>query len=741
MKIVINAVSAKMGGAVTYLTNILRCLPPPESSFEFDVFTPPETAETQKGLPRNVRLVASSIGQAAWWKRFWWEQVTLRRWLKRRKAHVLFATANFGMFHCPVRQILLVRNALYFSKIYQDEFLARHSLRFRVPFKFRRWLICRSVRQADVVMTPTQAMLDDLRRFVEVESWKSLVNPYGANPLGCFPPEAEGQAPQSPAGTAPVMRLIYVSLYSEHKNLATLLKAMSMLNRNGAGTFLLRTTVDPGWEEAKCTVTYKEDLALAHQPDVAPWVEFLGPLAQQQVEELYREGDIFVFPSLCESFGHPMVEAMAHGLPIVVSNTPVNREICGEAGVYFNPHDPEDLAEKVRSLWGKPTAKEHLSEAGRRRVAQHFRWESHVARFLEAAQGRSLANERTLQELETVVLPMPQENVASGKPDQCPLCGCEQNSPWPRWDLLRCDECGLVFDRRVWRKGAELDSEREWFEEGYVGLPSPWVRIFENLNNQRTYRRIAPFLRNGARLLEVGVGSGSFLEYAKGKGVNVTGCDLSTAVCEDVAGRLHIPMLNCSVGDLPNDTKYDVLVMNHVLEHVGLPAALLEDVRCRTKEDGLVHIATPNVACWEAGFWGWASYEPYHFIYFSPHTIRKTVEKSGFTVLKVLTHEPFSAWFLTALRTLLGTRMRRAERRYAARRSRSTSWVEHAYRICMVFAGVLSFPLRRLQASLGFGDELVVLCRRAGAGPSANRTNGREPVAIPKPVIATLKAR
>ena len=383
LKVVINAVSAKMGGAVTYLTNVLRCLPPPESGYEFDVFMPPEAAERQEGLPRNVRLVATSVGHAAWWKIFWWEQVTLRRWLKRRKADVLFSTANFGMFRCPVRQILLVRNALYFSRIYQDEFLARHSLRFQVPFKFRRWLICRSVRQADVVMTPTQAMLDDLRRFVEVEPWKGLVNPYGANPTGSFLPDAKGEALQSLAGTTPAMRLIYVSLYSEHKNLATLLRAMPLLNRNGTRKFALKTTVNPGWEGGAWTVTHKEDLALARQPDVASWVEFLGPLGQQQVQELYREGDLFVFPSLCESFGHPMVEAMAQGLPIVASDTPVNREICSEAAVYFSPSDPEDFARQTRLLAADAPLRQQLSARGQERARTKFRWDTHVRRILD----------------------------------------------------------------------------------------------------------------------------------------------------------------------------------------------------------------------------------------------------------------------------------------------------------------------------------------------------------------------
>jgi len=387
LKIVINAVSAKMGGAVTYLTNVLHCLPPPESGYEFDIFLPPEAAERQEGLPRNVRLVATSVGHAAWWKRFWWEQVSLRRWLKRRKADVLFSTANFGMFRCPVRQILLVRNALYFSKLYQDEFLARHSLRSQVAFKFRRWLICRSVRQADVVMTPTQVMLDDLRRFVEVEPWKGLVNPYGVNPTGSFLREAKAEAPECLPGTTPVMRLIYVSLYSEHKNLSTLLKAMPLLDRNGTRKFALKTTVNPGWEGGAWTVTHKEDLALARQPDVAPWVEFLGPLGRQQVQELYREGDLFVFPSLCESFGHPTVEAMAHGLPVVASDTPVNREVCGDAAVYFSPFSAEDLAQQVRALARDPALMGKLGAAGRKRAATLFRWDGHVQRILEWAGG------------------------------------------------------------------------------------------------------------------------------------------------------------------------------------------------------------------------------------------------------------------------------------------------------------------------------------------------------------------
>jgi glycosyltransferase involved in cell wall biosynthesis len=224
-------------------------------------------------------------------------------------------------------------------------------------------------------------MLDDLRRFVEVEPWKGLVNPYGVNPTGSFLREAKGEAPEWLPGTTPVMRLIYVSLYSEHKNLSTLLKAMPLLNRDATRKFALKTTVNPGWEGGAWTVTHKEDLALARQPDVAPWVEFLGPLGRQQVQELYREGDLFVFPSLCESFGHPTVEAMAHGLPIVASDTPVNREICGEAAVYFSPLNPEDLARQIRLLAADAPLRQQLSARGQEQARTQFRWDTHVRRI------------------------------------------------------------------------------------------------------------------------------------------------------------------------------------------------------------------------------------------------------------------------------------------------------------------------------------------------------------------------
>jgi glycosyltransferase involved in cell wall biosynthesis len=387
VKIVINAASAKMGGAVTYLINVLHNLPMRGSDDEVVVFAPPETAGRLAEPPGNVRLVPTNIGSAKWWQRFWWEQITLRSCLRKLRADALFSTANFGMFRCPVRQILLVRNNLYFSASYFNNFLPRHSLRFQLSFRLRRWLCCLSVRAADTVMTPSQAMMDDLRQFAEIEPWKEFVNQYGVVQPAQFCNEESAKRRLSEPSPEEEFRLLYVSLYAEHKNLGTLLKALPILNREGDKRFVLVTTVNPKMPGTDWMVTRPDDITLTEQPNIAPWVQIVGPLTLDETNQLYLDSDIFMFPAITESFGHPMVEAMAHGLPIVAADTHVNREVCCDAALYFEPLDPVDLARQVTRLAEDRRLREDLT-ARARRQASRFQWATHAQRVVDALQGK-----------------------------------------------------------------------------------------------------------------------------------------------------------------------------------------------------------------------------------------------------------------------------------------------------------------------------------------------------------------
>jgi len=292
----------------------------------------------------------------------------------------------------------------------------------------------------------------------------------------------------------------------------------------------------------------------------------------------------------------------------------------------------------------------------------------------------------------------------------CPSCGRTAFDQF-RMNLLECNTCGLVVDRAVWQQSVNETLEDEWFGEGYEPQRSPWVRVFERWNNARTYRRLASLELPGKSLLEIGVGSGSFLQYMRDLGFDVLGCDLSKAVCRMVGEKYGLATHHGSVSELPDTPQFDIVVMNHVLEHVADPVGVLREIRLRLKPGGALHIAVPNIASWDARLPGWTSFEPYHLLYFTPKTLHATVEQAGFIIEKTATHESFSGWFLAVLRTLLGTHRSKASDRTTSREARERSPVEHAYRVAMVVSGILTLPLRVVQGLFGKGDEVVLIAR------------------------------
>jgi glycosyltransferase involved in cell wall biosynthesis len=107
-----------------------------------------------------------------------------------------------------------------------------------------------------------------------------------------------------------------------------------------------------------------------------------GELEPEQVAEVYQSANVFVFPSVCESFGFPQVEAMTFGLPILAADTAVNREVCGQAAIYFAPNDDRELAAQLKRLYQNPAELTELSKRSARR-GHDFDWTSAANETLE----------------------------------------------------------------------------------------------------------------------------------------------------------------------------------------------------------------------------------------------------------------------------------------------------------------------------------------------------------------------
>lgn len=374
MKVLVNAVSAKLGGAATYIQNLARSLEQQGSAQDSFIFVLPPARAAQVPVSQRVSVKVADAASGSYAGRWWWEQVTLRQILRDERPDVLFSSANFAMLRCPCPQVLLVRNPIYFSREYIQRVLPQRGVALRAETALRRWLVCRSVASADCLMTPSAAMLHDLSRYAHINGKRAVVNHYGV------PRDRVARlALRNGAGAAgATLRLLWVSHYADHKDLGTLLRAAAELRR-AQHRFELVLTIDPAAQSGQHTALPAEEKRLLAA--LGDTVRAVGVQSYEGTWQLYSEADIFVFPSLVESFGHPLVEAMAAGLPIVASGVAIHREICGHAAEYYPVGDAPALAAVLQRLMRDAAARTALAERGVLQV-QKFFWEDHVTRLL-----------------------------------------------------------------------------------------------------------------------------------------------------------------------------------------------------------------------------------------------------------------------------------------------------------------------------------------------------------------------
>jgi glycosyltransferase involved in cell wall biosynthesis len=99
----------------------------------------------------------------------------------------------------------------------------------------------------------------------------------------------------------------------------------------------------------------------------------MGWVAEADLPVIYNGASAFVFPSRREGFGIPVIQALACGLPAAVSDIPVLQEVAGEAAIYFDKDDKEDMAEKLRIILTDDNLRTKLAQNGLDR-AQQFSW-------------------------------------------------------------------------------------------------------------------------------------------------------------------------------------------------------------------------------------------------------------------------------------------------------------------------------------------------------------------------------
>ena len=378
----INALAASAGGGLTYVRNVLPRLAVRDDARATVLLSAALRGEITESARVTLLREECPAGSA---RRFWYEQRNLPDFIRRSGAHVLLSTGNFALYRSPVPQILLSRNALYTSPDFLRDLRSRGDYRLWIDTEVKATLARWSVRAADCTVAPSAAFASELRQWTGM---RMEAIHHGFDREAFFrdqtplPPDAQAQL----AATKDSLRLLFVSHYNYYRNFETLLRALAILKDKQRPrtarlilTCKLNSKDNPG--------DYHADTAaeLVRQLRVGEEVVQLGTVPYGSLHHLYRACDLYVTPAYAETFAHPLVEAMASGLPVIASDLAVHREICGEAALYFPRFSPETLADLALRTSESPEQAAAMREMGLRR-SRDFSWDKHVEELLRLAR-------------------------------------------------------------------------------------------------------------------------------------------------------------------------------------------------------------------------------------------------------------------------------------------------------------------------------------------------------------------
>ncbi len=154
--------------------------------------------------------------------------------------------------------------------------------------------------------------------------------------------------------------ILCVGTLEPRKNIEGLIKAFAILKSQGFRRKLV-IAGRKGWK-------YENIFRLIEHYNLRNDVVYKGYVSEAEKEELYRKAELFVWPSFYEGFGLPVLEAMAHGTPVVTSRVSSMPEVVGKAGILVDPHSPDDIArgilEALSTAKYKKLARKGLERAG-----------------------------------------------------------------------------------------------------------------------------------------------------------------------------------------------------------------------------------------------------------------------------------------------------------------------------------------------------------------------------------------
>ncbi len=358
MRIAFNAqlLSAPRFGIWTYVFNLLKGLHELDIANDYTVFSSSDKTDIFKN---RFNVVRSSFDTSAPYTRILWEHLAMPFILNRD---------NIDIFHNPdhVLPILPVKA----KKIITVHDLSFYKFPGTFPFmkrNYKRALTPRSVCLADKIIAVSSSTKDDLVELFGIDRKKIEVVHIGVSKEFMKIEDIDVLERSREVLGLPEKFILYLGTIEKRKNLERLIDAFVLASRRGGFPHKLVIAGKKGW-------LYEGLLKKIDDNGLKDDIIFVSDIKQSDLPILYNLAELFVYPSIYEGFGLPVIEAMACGTPVITSNTSSLPEVAGDAAALIDPYNIEEIAHNISEILHDEERRKKMSEMGIERAGS-FTWE------------------------------------------------------------------------------------------------------------------------------------------------------------------------------------------------------------------------------------------------------------------------------------------------------------------------------------------------------------------------------
>ena len=358
----IDATNLRGGGGVTHLVELLRATQPEFHGIDrIVVWSGTITLTALEDRPWLTKHYLPSLDKGLL-QRTIWQRFSLSQSARDEGCDVLFVPGGSyaGNFQ-PV--VTMSQNLLPFEL---PELRRYGWTLFTLKLLFLRLTQSRSFQKADGVIFLTEYSRDVVLKTTGKLRGQTCIVSHGLNPR--FKSTPKLQRAIADYDDAHPYRVLYVSIIDQYKHQWHVVEAVAALRKQGLPIVL--DLVGPSYPPA----LQRLNATIERFDPERYWVHYHGAIPYSKLHTMYGEVDMGIWASTCETFGIILLEAMASGLPLACSSKQPMPEVVGEAGVYFDPEQPEDIERALHTLIVSEKLREEKANASYQ-LAQDYSWE------------------------------------------------------------------------------------------------------------------------------------------------------------------------------------------------------------------------------------------------------------------------------------------------------------------------------------------------------------------------------